>query len=72
MYRAVTALSMRLFSSSDKHSLQKIHSQHLVQINLVVDSVCCLFNFEVDQFASESSFLYFCHMLFKCRLSYDL
>jgi len=28
---------MRLFSSSDKHSLQKIHSQHLVQINLVVD-----------------------------------
>ncbi len=28
---------MRLFSSSDKHSLQKIRSQHLVQINLVVD-----------------------------------
>ncbi len=38
-YRAVTALSMRLFSSSDKHSLQKIRSQHLVQINLVVDSM---------------------------------
>ncbi len=38
-YNAVTALSMlmRLFSSSDKHSLQKICSQHLVQINLVVD-----------------------------------
>ncbi len=28
---------MRLFSSSDKHSLQKICSQHLIQINLVVD-----------------------------------
>ena len=28
---------MRLFSSSDKHSLQKIRSQHLIQINLVVD-----------------------------------
>ncbi len=26
-----------LFSSFDKHSLQKIRSQHLVQINLVVD-----------------------------------
>jgi len=37
-YRAVTALSMRLFSSSNKHSLQKICSQHLIQINLVVDS----------------------------------
>ncbi len=36
-YHAVTALSMRLFSSSDKHNLQKIRSQHLVQINLVVD-----------------------------------
>jgi len=36
-HRAVTALLMRLFSSSDKHSLQKIRSQHLVQINLVVD-----------------------------------
>ncbi len=36
-YRAVTALLMRLFNSSDKHSLQKIHSQHLVQINLVVN-----------------------------------
>ena len=36
-YRAVTALSMRLFSSSDKHSLQKIRSQHLIQINLVAD-----------------------------------
>ncbi len=44
-YSAVTALSMlmRLFSSSDKHSLQKVCSQHLVQINLVV-----------DQFTSES------------------
>ncbi len=28
---------MRLFSSFDKHSLQKIRSQYLVQINLVVD-----------------------------------
>jgi len=28
---------MRLFSSSDKHSLQKICSQHLIQVNLVVD-----------------------------------
>jgi len=28
---------MRLFSFFDKHSLQKIRSQHLVQINLVVD-----------------------------------
>ncbi len=28
---------MRLFNSSDKHSLQKICSQHLIQINLVVD-----------------------------------
>ena len=28
---------MRLFNSSDKHSLQKIRSQHLIQINLVVD-----------------------------------
>ncbi len=28
---------MRLFSSSDKHSLQKIRSQHLIQVNLVVD-----------------------------------
>jgi len=28
---------MRLFSSSDKHSLQKIRSQHFVQINLVID-----------------------------------
>ncbi len=37
-YRAVTALLMRLFSSSDKHSLQKICSQHFIQINLVVDS----------------------------------
>ncbi len=36
-YRAVTALLMRLFSSSDKHSLQKIRSQHLIQINFVVD-----------------------------------
>jgi len=31
---------MRLFSSSDKHSLQKICSQHLVQINLIVDQQC--------------------------------
>ncbi len=38
-YRAVSALSMRLFSSSDKHSLQKIRSQHLVQINLVADLI---------------------------------
>ena len=30
---------MRLFSSSDKHSLQKICSQHLIQINLVVNHV---------------------------------
>jgi len=30
---------MRLFSSSDKHSLQKICSQHLVQINLVVNLI---------------------------------
>jgi len=36
-YRAVTALSMRLFSFSDKHSLQKIRSQHLIQINLIVN-----------------------------------
>ena len=28
---------MRLFSSSDKHSLQKICSQHFVQVNLIVD-----------------------------------
>jgi len=28
---------MRLFSSSDKHSLQKIRSQHLVQVNLVIN-----------------------------------
>jgi len=28
---------MRLFSFFDKHSLQKICSQHLVQVNLVVD-----------------------------------
>ncbi len=28
---------MRLFSSSDKHSLQKVRSQHLVQVNLVAD-----------------------------------
>jgi len=42
-YSAVTALLMlmRLFSSSDKHSLQKIRSQHLVQINLVVDFCAC-------------------------------
>ncbi len=26
---------MRLFSSSDKHSLQKVRSQHLVEVNLV-------------------------------------
>ena len=38
-YRAVTALLMRLFSSSDKHSLQKIRSQHFVQVNLVVNWV---------------------------------
>ncbi len=30
---------MRLFSSSDKHSLQKIRSQHLIQVNLVVDQM---------------------------------
>ena len=36
-YHAVTALLMRLYSFFDKHSLQKIHSQHFVQINLVVD-----------------------------------
>ncbi len=36
-HHAVTALLMRLFNSSDKHSLQKIRSQHLIQINLVVD-----------------------------------
>ncbi len=30
---------MRLFSSSDKHSLQKISSQHLVQVNLVVNQL---------------------------------
>jgi len=41
-YRAVTALSMRLFSSSDKHSLQKVYSQHLVQVNLVAD-LCRVF-----------------------------
>jgi len=29
---------MRLFSSSDKHSFQKIRSQHLIQINLVAQS----------------------------------
>ncbi len=28
---------MRLFSSSDKHSLKKVRSQHLVQVNLVAD-----------------------------------
>jgi len=28
---------MRLFSSSDKHSLQKIRSQNFIQINLVVN-----------------------------------
>ncbi len=36
-YHTVTALSMRLFSSSDKHSLQKIRSQNFIQINLVVN-----------------------------------
>ncbi len=35
MGKALTALSMRLFSSSDKRCLQKVRSQHLVQVNLV-------------------------------------
>ena len=40
-YSAVTVLSMlmRLFSSFNKHSLQKICSQHLIQINLIVDLI---------------------------------
>jgi len=48
---------MRLFSSSDKHSLQKIRSQHLVQINLVVDHQCEVIQWhttKLDQFMSES------------------
>ena len=30
---------MRLFNSFDKHSLQKIHSQYSVQINLVFNHI---------------------------------
>jgi len=33
---------MRLFSSSDKHSLKKVRSQYLVQVNLVAASVYLL------------------------------
>jgi len=34
---------MRLFSSFDKHSLQKIYSQYLVQINLIIDLLILMF-----------------------------
>jgi len=46
--------------------------QHFVESIVEWSLVCCLFNFEVDQFASESNFLCFCCMLYECRLSYDL
>jgi len=38
---------IRLFSSSDKHSLQKIHNQHFIQINLVVDLMICVVSAEM-------------------------
>jgi len=52
-YSVVTALLMlmRLFSSSDKHNLLKICSQHLVQINLVVN----LFTHEFVRFSKVTS-----------------
>ncbi len=43
--------------------------QHFVEPIVEWSSVCCLFDFEVDQFASESSFLCFRRMLFECRIS---
>ncbi len=46
--------------------------QHFVESIVEWFSVCCLFNFEVNQFASELSFLCFRCMLFECRLSYNL
>jgi len=48
---AITALLMRLFSSSNKHSLQKIRSQHLIQINLVIDLI------ELDEFIEFKKFI---------------
>jgi len=37
---------MRLFSFFDKHSLQKIRSQHFIQINLVVDHAVIVKTYE--------------------------
>ncbi len=78
-YSAVTALLMlmRLFSSSDKHSLQKIRSQHLVQINLVVNlcvyeqRLCHVFAvyviaMHVNRFDKAKNWLIYC-ITWACR-----
>ncbi len=58
---------MRLFSSSDKHSLQKICSQHLVQINLVIN-LFCLFVYLLFDEAHDCSFSDVDCQSFSCRV----
>jgi len=45
---------MRLFSPSDKRCLQKIRSQHLVQVNLVVDRRDDVVGERGDDFSSST------------------
>ncbi len=72
-YRAITALSMRLFSSSDKHSLQKIRSQHLVQINLVIDCIFCkICEFSVICFALIFFLMFSAFCWINCRMIFSL